>query len=185
MCVAVSFTCFPGDSNLFICQLEQQTPADLEVGDTTLEKRTFIAARTDRLTKAAHAFCNRLTQLHGPIANKFFAIVSFDEAHTLQRSGVPGRNPYFALMHVLSTLVENHIFFIFLSTNSSLSAFAPTDSDYPSVRVQKGSSLIPPFFELPFDVFCRDFTLNAKRQGKLTLNGVCELEQVVKFGRSM
>jgi hypothetical protein len=140
--------------------------------------------------QAATAFSLRLNDLHGDVEDKFLAIVYFDEAHTLQNVGEDdrlskGRNPYFALMHVLSTLENAPIFFIFLSTNSSLNAFAPTDAQYPSLRVQAGWNLIPPFFELPFDSFCYNFTEEVSKRGKLTLNGVCELEQMVKFGRPM
>ena len=88
-------------------------------------------------------------------------------------------------MHVLGTIQNLPIFFIFLSTNYKLNLFAPTDENFPSLRIQKGHKLIPPFFEVPFDVFCYNFTGKAKANNKVTLEGVCELEQMVKFGRPM
>jgi hypothetical protein len=104
---------------------------------------------------------------------------------TAGHHGSKGRSPYFALMSVLNKLVDIPIFFIFLSTNSSLNAFAPRDAYYPSLRVRlSGQKLIPPFFELPFDAFCGNSTPDAKK-GKLTLNGVCGVKQMVKFGRPM
>jgi hypothetical protein len=162
------------------------TPTDLQVVNAEPQSLEVLAIRRNRLVQAAETFYCRLNKLHGHVRNKFKAIVYFDEAHTLQVAVQDkGRSPYFALMHVLSTLANTPIFFIFLSTNSSLNALAPTGVQYPSLRVQAGWKLIPPFFELPFDSFCSDFTATVRKKGKLTLNGVCELEQMVKFGRPM
>ena len=147
-----------------------------------------IDTRQERMRNAAYALRSRLNELHGDTGHKFVAIVYFDEAHTLQnerRDNSSRRSPYFALMHVLTALVDTPIFFVFLTTNPSLSALPPTDADYPSIRVQDGWKLIPPFFELPFDTFCYDFTATVGKNRKLTLNGVCELEQIVRFGRPM
>jgi len=139
---------------------------------------------------AASTFSRRLIELHGVVGDKFLAVAYFDEAHSMRNirkdaNQSKGGNPYFALMHVLSTLESAPIFFIFLSTNSSLSTLAPPDAHYPSLRVQAGWKLIPPFFELPFDNFCHDFTKELEGRGELTLRGVCELDQIVKFGRPM
>ena len=118
--------------------------------------------------------------------DSFLAIAYFDEAHSLHGGkDINGRNPYFALMHVMGVLREHRIFFVFLSTNSSLSTFAPIDAEFPSLRVRKGLKLIPPFFELPFDIFRHDFSVTLRNLNKLTLNGVCELEHMAKFGRPM
>jgi hypothetical protein len=139
---------------------------------------------------AADTFSHRLIELHGNVGGGFLAIAYFDEAHTMRNvredaNQSKGGNAYFALMHVLSTLESAPIFFIFLSTNSSLSTLAPPDAHYPSLRVRQGWKLIPPFFELPFDNFCCGFTKELEERGELTLKGVCELEQIVKFGRPM
>jgi hypothetical protein len=164
-------------------------PADLDISSAEPELSDVLTAHHRRLIYAANAFTSCLNELHGDVGDRFLAVVYFDEAHTLQNVGSEhqpeGRNPYFALMHVLTALESIPIFFIFLSTNSSLNSLAPTDARYPSLRVQSGWKLIPPFFELPFDAFCYNFTAQAKQLGKLTLNGVCELEQMVKFGRPM
>jgi hypothetical protein len=149
----------------------------------------ILDARRSRLVEAANAFSERLKELHVVIDGKFLAIVYIDEAYSLQKahpdSDPKNRNPYFALMHVLGTIQNLPIFFIFLSTNYKLNLFAPTDANFPSLRIQKGRKLIPPFFEVPFDAFCCDFTEKVKANNKLTLEGVCELEQMVKFGRPM
>ncbi|KAG9095486.1 hypothetical protein FRC06_009760, partial [Ceratobasidium sp. 370] len=90
----------------------------------------------------------------------------------------PKRAPYHNLGRVLSQLVDYSIFFIFLSTNSHLESFAPTPANRPSARDVDGSQLIPPFTELPFDVF-EDTT------GPLTLANLCKIEAMVKSGRAM
>ncbi|CAE6444098.1 unnamed protein product, partial [Rhizoctonia solani] len=82
----------------------------------------------------------------------------FDEAHCLTAHPAiltewRTRNPYHNLGSVLSELVGQPIFFIFLSTNSHIQKFALPVGLYPSLRVYKGTYLIPPFAELPFDIF--------------------------------
>jgi hypothetical protein len=163
------------------------SPVDLGVKSDNPTTTDIIDTLRLRLNEAANSLCGRLKQLHDSIENKILAFAYFDEAHTLHKvdeSGT-GRNPYFIFMHVLSQLQNSPIFFIFLSTNPSLSTFALTDADYPSLRVQKGWKIIPPFFELPFDSFCYGLSKTLRDRGKLTLKNVCELEQVVKFGRPM
>ncbi|KAG7089315.1 hypothetical protein E1B28_011010 [Marasmius oreades] len=138
------------------------------------------------LRAAAQSLVDYLQQLYEDSV-KYCAIIYFDEVHTLfsPQNGQDKRTPYYALMHVLSMLHDKRIFFVFLSTNSSLQTFAPTGANYPSIRVQNNSKLIPPFFKLPFDTFSRNFTAQAMQAGKLTLSGVCELEQMAKFGRPL
>ena len=163
------------------------TPFQLGISPDESQTSDIVYARQTRLERAATALTTRLRQLHGDIYDKFLAVVYFDESHTLldQGGGQAGRQPYFSLMHTLSLVSGKAIFFIFISTNSNLQSFAPTDALYPSIRVQAGRRIIPPFFELPFDNFSENFTTNLKRDGQLTLNGVCEIRQMVKFGRPM
>ena len=110
-------------------------PADLHIANPEPQLSAVLAARRNRLVQAASRFSERLIELHGKVEDKYLAIAYFDEAHTLQQvqEGSTGRNPYFALMHVLSTIEQLPIFFIFLSTNSSLNALAPPDAHYPSL----------------------------------------------------
>jgi hypothetical protein len=153
------------------------------------ELSDFLSVRRESLIKAATGFTSCLNALHGDVGDHFLAIVYFDEAHTLQNVDTKlypeGHTPYLALMHVLRELRDIPIFFIFLSTDSRLSSLPPNDMDYPSLRLRSGWKLIPSFFELPFDAFCQGFTTEVKERGKLTLDGVCELQQMVKFGRPM
>jgi hypothetical protein len=162
-------------------------PNDLGIAVAEPLLSVVLTARQNRLVEAAGCLTLRLKHLHGAGGDKFLAVAYFDEAHTLQDTSNDehGRNPYFYLMHVLSTIENSSIFFIFLTTNSSLTSLAPRNALYPSLRVRAGRKLIPPFFELPFDMFCRGLTTALKRGHNLTLNGVCELGQMVKFGRPM
>jgi hypothetical protein len=170
-----------------LLKLENLTPSEL--GIQIVGPNSNLLARQESLIRAAEDFTRRLTKLHGDISGQVAAIVYFDEAHTLQSpsgNGTMMRSPYFTLMSALNRLVNLPIFFIFLSTNSSLHAFAPRDAHYPSLRVRvAGQKLIPPFFELPYDTFCHGFTKDLQRDGELTLNGVCEIGQIAKFGRPM
>ncbi|KAG8732643.1 hypothetical protein FRC10_000786 [Ceratobasidium sp. 414] len=88
------------------------------------------------------------------------------------------RTPYHNLGRVLSELVNEPIFFIFLSTNSCLESFAPTAANHPSAREVQGQQLISPFTELPFDVF-------EEKTMPLTLAALCTTERMVKFGRAL
>jgi len=136
------------------------------------------------LKKAASDLECRIENLVGEKRDEFAVIVYFDEAHTLHNMGKgEGRqNAYFALMKVLAEISDQRIFFVFLSTNSSLNSFAPTNADYPSDRVNAGGDLIPPFFELNFDTFYRK---DEHTTTLLALEQVCKLEHVVKTGRPM
>ncbi|KAG7089252.1 hypothetical protein E1B28_010951 [Marasmius oreades] len=153
----------------------------------------LLKRRAEALITVVKSFVNRLEELYDRRA-EFSAIVYFDEAHTLfsTSNGPHNRTPYYALMRVLHIISNERIFFVFLSTDPILirsTDFKPPTvakaAWYPSIRVQKSNELIPPFFELPFNAFCRGFTTQAKEEGKLTLVGVCELGQMAKFGRSM
>ena len=148
-----------------------------------LEKELDLEGRAQNLIAAAGQLSILLEDLQLDDESRFRAIVYFDEAHTLNVQG--SSNRYFGLMRVLNQIVQVPIFFVFLSTNTSLHSFSPTKELYPSARVQTSMDLIPPFFELPFDAFCEKFTEEAEKKGMLTLDGVCQIGQMSKFGRPM
>ncbi|CAE6362278.1 unnamed protein product [Rhizoctonia solani] len=143
----------------------QPTLVDLEISLT--ESCSLLELRVQATTSNA--------------ANSFF--VYFDEAHSL--TTVPKYSPehkrsgFHNLGTVLSKLIDNRSFFIFLSTNSRLEGFAPPGSNYPSYRVTENSRLIPPFTELPFDLYER----KVLKGRTLTLKNVCQTEVMVGFGR--
>lgn len=160
--------------------------SQLETPVEGLSSSQYLLNHQNALLTAATRFVEKLRTLQGEAPDKFSAIVYFDEAHTLQcQMNSKIRNPYFCLHHVLNTITELPICFIFLSTNSSLQAFVPTNALFPSIQVQQGLDLIPPFFELPFDTFCSNFTSAALDAHDLTLTGVCKLKHMAKFGRPL
>ncbi|GAB1528280.1 hypothetical protein RhiTH_011472 [Rhizoctonia solani] len=129
----------------------------LEEGIYTLKDSTEMLRLHSDLKKSWQALEKFLVPHH---RNEYrnVCFVYFDEAHALTKLPyklTPSRSmsPYHNLGRVLSELHAAPIFFIFLSTNSHLQQFAPPPANHPSVRVNRGHSLFPPFTELPFDVF--------------------------------
>ncbi|KEP45172.1 putative G2/mitotic-specific cyclin cdc13, partial [Rhizoctonia solani 123E] len=113
--------------------------------------------------------------------------VYIDEAHLLTQVIKGGnkdheRNQFHNLGKVLSSLIDYPVFFIFLSTNSSLKDLAPPASYYRSEREIIGSQLIPPFTELPFDIY-EDKVIN--EFGSMTLARACDVDVMVLFGRPL
>jgi hypothetical protein len=138
------------------------------------------------LQNAAHALLQRLDELYQetgkPFVSKpFKLLVYFDEAHRLQMSS-KSNNAYDSLMNAISSINGRSIFFVFLSTDPRIRSFNSINVDYD---IEDKRDLTQPFFELPFDTFSRNFWSEVKAADKMTLAGVCELEQMTKFGRPM
>ncbi|KAG8736229.1 hypothetical protein FRC10_009554 [Ceratobasidium sp. 414] len=117
-------------------------------------------------------------------ANTNACLIYFDEAHALVQPVKPPneKSPYHNLGTVLAKLKRADMFFIFLSTNSQMKGLAPPPSSYPSGRGYDGSQLIPPFNELPFDLY-ETAVLDAA--GPLTLENMCKTETMIGFGRAL
>ncbi|QRV92090.1 Serine/threonine-protein kinase [Ceratobasidium sp. AG-Ba] len=94
----------------------------------------------------------------------------------------PNHSAYHNLGTTLSVLFNCPIFFIFMSTNSHMEGFAPPSRHYPSDRVTDGTQLIPPFNELPFDLY-RDQVL--RELGPPTLTSMCKTKTIVAYGRPL
>ncbi|CUA69256.1 Non-structural polyprotein 1AB [Rhizoctonia solani] len=118
-------------------------------------------------------------------------LVYFDEAHGLtkppsQVTPLNRMSSYHNLGKVLAELCKYPVCFVFLSTNSDLHQFAPPPSDHPSVRVSQGHTIIPPFTELPFDVFVQHgFETMTGGGRQVTLRDVCTTDTMSCFGRPM
>ncbi|CAE6450852.1 unnamed protein product [Rhizoctonia solani] len=115
----------------------------------------------------------------------------FDEAHNLTVppkviEGVRSWTLYHNLGKVLAELSTLPIFFVFLSTNSHLQKFAPVARDYPSYRASDGSFLIPPFTELPFNIFVPEMykTLETSNKAR-SLANACTTEVMSGMGRPL
>jgi hypothetical protein len=122
---------------------------------------------------------------------KVFCFVYFDEAHTLCIEPNPKggdrrtRTAYYNFGKVLAELHETSVFYLFLSTNSKLMAFAPSIQIHPSARAFRGKQLVPPYTELPFDVFSDKLVSRLKKEGRLNLKGVCDISVITRFGRPL
>ncbi|KAH7338588.1 hypothetical protein B0J17DRAFT_657735 [Rhizoctonia solani] len=118
-------------------------------------------------------------------------LVYFDEAHDLTKAprvieGFRYRSPYHNLGTILSELRGARMFFIFLSTNSHMHQLAPPPRHYPSTRAAQGSYLIPPFTELPFDVFMTEMFKELERsKKKRSLVNACTTQVMSSMGRPM
>ncbi|CUA71498.1 Apolipoprotein B-100 [Rhizoctonia solani] len=115
--------------------------------------------------------------------------VYFDEAHPLTQaiknpSNQHKRNQFHNLGKVLSHLINYKMFFIFLSTNSSLKDLAPPVAFYRSERKVVGEQLIAPFTELPFDIHENNVIPRFKSR-MLTLKEACKVDVMVLFGRAL
>ncbi|KAB5596242.1 G2/mitotic-specific cyclin cdc13 [Ceratobasidium theobromae] len=119
--------------------------------------------------------------------NRRFYLVSFDEAHGLNKPPIGGkitRSLYQNLEKVLAGLQNHRAFFVFLSTNFSLRQSPPSIVGHPSARsyAPHGDYLYPPITELPFDVFAKDYLQNNK---PYTLENLCTIEAMSQFGRGL
>ncbi|CAE6478689.1 unnamed protein product [Rhizoctonia solani] len=133
--------------------------------------------------------CEHLLELIGTneSGDNNACFVYFDEAHsliqTVQHSDDEHkRNSLHNLGTVVSRLIDYGIFFIFLSTNSRVKGFAPPATYHPSEWVAVGSKLVPPFTELPFDVYDE---MILKRLESLTLTEASSIDVMVSFGRPL
>ena len=83
----------------------------------------------------------------------------------------------------MTPLRDVAIYFITISTNSKLAVMSPTAANIPSLRkgeVQDNSKkLIPPFTELPFDIFVGNVELH------LPLAEYADRKNLRNFGRPL
>ncbi|KAG9096526.1 hypothetical protein FS749_008281 [Ceratobasidium sp. UAMH 11750] len=140
-----------------------------------------------------------------PLTDTVACIVCFDGAHTLGQvveplpslaqgtpsgeshlptllAGKPKHSAYDNLGKVFSYLVEQPMFFTFLSTNPRLCDPAPAPTHLPSTRATSSLPLIPPFTSLPFDIFV-DQVLASPEQ--FTPANLCTTRVMVAFGRAL
>ncbi|KAF8711920.1 hypothetical protein RHS03_01351, partial [Rhizoctonia solani] len=180
---------------------QDQTPEEVGTERRALYDQAVGAAITERLMIVTDRYDSngvRFQELKGSMSlyslfriGKNACFFYFDEAHCLTAHPAiltewRTRNPYHNLGSVLSELVGQPIFFIFLSTNSHIQKFAPPVGLYPSLRVYKGTYLIPPFTELPFDIFANQ-TLQelSKSNQPWSLENACTVGVMSSMGRPM
>ncbi|KAL5636380.1 hypothetical protein ACGC1H_000369 [Rhizoctonia solani] len=109
--------------------------------------------------------------------------VYFDEAHSLTQAVKVittdhKSSPFHNLGNVLSSLIDYPVFFIFLSTNSSLKGLAPPVAFYTSNRSVQGSQLIAPCTVLPFDIH-ESHIVEEFKSGRMTLNSASDVDTMM------
>jgi hypothetical protein len=122
--------------------------------------------------------------------NNLNMVIYFDEVQTLfthpsssqdSADEKKKKNRYDALCSAASYFVNYDIFFIFLSTNSSLPKLAPTKQNAVSARISRGEAdLNTPIIEIPFD--CHHKTVG---NGEFSLNETISVHFLARFGRPL
>ena len=134
--------------------------------------------------------CQGIREDMGGQENNLNMVIYFDEVQTLfshSSSSTDGvdekqkKNRYDALCSAASHFVDFDIFFIFLSTNSSLPKLAPTKQNAISARISRGDAdLNTPIIEIPFD--CHHKTVG---NGEFSLNETVSVHFLARFGRPL
>lgn len=114
-------------------------------------------------------------------------MIYFDEAHTLTNyptdpKDLNGKDLYDCLLSCLVHFIDQSLFTIFLSTNSSLSNLAPPSRDAKSARARDASkNLQAPITETPFDCY-PGFLV---QPDTLSWRDVSTIQFMAKFGRPL
>jgi hypothetical protein len=118
----------------------------------------------------------------------------FDESYTLhhdlpgdviaENDGVHASTPYQVLCKALNAVRNLDIFAVFLSTNSNLAKYSPSQRYWWSGRITKDAEnhVQVPFVELPFDTWNQEFLI---KESDHFLEDVCEVSFMVRFGRPL
>jgi hypothetical protein len=115
-------------------------------------------------------------------------LIYLDESHemTTDKQTLPddGRNAYQILCSSLNELLKLDLFCVFLSTNSSLQEYSPSPRIFWSKRGRNSTLAYvqTPYTELPFDIWKREQLVT---EGVHTLDDVCAVEFMVRFGRPL
>lgn len=161
-----------------------------------------LLAEIDRLSGQSNASGNLQTDTD---ARPVRLLLYFDESHDMTRdlvqsdrqkaSGAPlptKEEEEYALIHTayqslcsaFNTFLEFDCFVIFLSTNSSLARYSPSQKRFWSSRSRDApvDNLQAPFVELPFDTWSSPILAT---EGRHKLDDVCKTEFMIRFGRPL
>ncbi|QRV90557.1 Serine/threonine-protein kinase [Ceratobasidium sp. AG-Ba] len=147
-------------------------------GETLASLKNSLRQSCDRLAAIVHPEWSIKT-------NAF--LVCFDQADILTVANnygepKPSYSAYRNLGAVLALLNDKPVFFVFISRSSQLIQYAPPPIYHPSLLVFDGSVVIPPFSELPFDLYEKEVLHTA---GPLTLENMSKVKAMVGFGRPL
>ncbi|KAH8109129.1 hypothetical protein DFH11DRAFT_1515959, partial [Phellopilus nigrolimitatus] len=147
----------------------------------------FLAEQTINKISALISIISKFAKVNDPSDAR--VVIYFDEAHDLTNIIVPDKTGsvsctlYHAFCSTANGILDTPVFFLFLSTHSSLTKFAPPQWMYPSARVYDGEDTIqPPFTELPFDCSQDGPVI---RPGEKALRDVATIKFMSAFGRPM
>jgi len=129
-----------------------------------------------------------IKELHSyaaPEPGKVELIMYFDEAHPLTRLtpiAADEKTSYDFLCSCLNQFSIFPVFFIFLSTNSSLAHFAGPQALAKSARIRRGNATThAPITETPFD--CSKELM--VKPGKLSMEDISKIPFMAQFGRPL
>ena len=115
-------------------------------------------------------------------------VIYIDESHEMMTSAqtIEGDrcNVYQVLCSSLNQLVNLDLFFVFISNSLKLSDYSYSSGVFWSARAQKSdiAYVQTPYTELPFDVWEGSHLVS---EGAYTMDDVCSLEFIVRFGRPL
>ena len=144
----------------------------------------YIAAKALIDTINSHAKKNISDEKSRPILLLIYVDKSHEMTMKAQTIKGDGRSAYQVLCSSLNELLKLDLFFVFLSTNSMLSDYSPASRVFWSGRVQNSdvAYIQTPYTELPFDIWKEPHLVS---EGGHTIDNVCSVEFMVRFGRPL
>ncbi|KAH8113056.1 hypothetical protein DFH11DRAFT_1705663 [Phellopilus nigrolimitatus] len=149
----------------------------------------FIAKQSQNKISELISFIGKLVgddNCNSPDAR---VVIYFDEAHYLTNISMYGDSPFLTLYDAFCSaankILPSPVFFLFLSTQLTLSRIGPLQTVSASARLYNYSgqdNIRPPFTELPFDYFGSEPLI---RPGEKTLKDVSTIHFMSQFGRPM
>ncbi|KAF8655822.1 hypothetical protein AX16_002907 [Volvariella volvacea WC 439] len=167
-----------------VSEAEQSINVDLQA--------TWSKDTSERLQNACKSFVSKLKELSTNLhKSHIYCVLAFDEAHTLtslpEHDDARRCSNYHILGSLLNEINTQPIFTLFLSTNSHLHSLAAPWPDQPSLRAAALERILPPFTELPFDVYSRGLYGRIKQGNRMypTLSQLCTIDVISAFGRPL
>jgi hypothetical protein len=150
---------------------------------------TYYCIQVCIAAKALIDTINRYTKEDGSKENvrPVRLLIYIDESHEMTTSAQTldkDRNAYQILCSSLNVLKNLDLFFVFLSTNSKLSDYSPSNRVFWSSRGRNAAltHVQTPYTELPFDVWKEPHIVS---EGAHTMDEICSVEFIVRFGRPL
>ncbi|KAF8647868.1 hypothetical protein AX16_006502, partial [Volvariella volvacea WC 439] len=167
----------------------QEVVSKAENSISEAPQATWSEDTRQRLQNSCKSFVSKIEELSKSLnKSHILCVLAFDEAHALTAFlDARRRSNYHILGSLLAEINTQPIFTLFLSTNSHLHTLAAPWSDQPSLRASSLEKLLPPFTELPFDVYSRGLYGRIKQGNRMypTLSQLCTVDVISAFGRPL